>query len=172
MMSSSINPDNQKNLKNSTKLHKNLPQSPASPIAPFVIYFGIGFVLASAIFMLIQTKIALNSLVVTVISVIIAAFIATFKFTKQQKRSMTTKEMNRLAISGTLLVWVLTAIYFLAVWLWLLDDISREVLLEMAQAQPMPLIVAFVMMLIVTAISARLGLWAFNRLLSVKSSKN
>ena len=169
MMSPSVNSDNQKNLTKSSNPNKKLSRNSALPIAPFVIYFGIGFVLASAIFMLIQSKIALNSMVVTVISVIVAAFIATFKFIKQQKRSMTTFEMNRLAISGTLLVWVLTAVYLLAVWLWLLDDISREVLLEMAQAQPMPLIVAFVMMFLVTAISARLGLWAFNRLLSLKS---
>lgn len=169
MMSPSVNSDNQKNLTKSSKPNKKLSQNSALPIAPFVIYFGIGFVLASAIFMLIQSKIALNSMVVTVVSVIVAAFIATFKFIKKQKRPMTTFEMNRLAISGTLLVWVLTAVYLLAVWLWLLDDISREVLLEMAQAQPMPLIVAFVMMFLVTAISARLGLWAFNRLLSLKS---
>lgn len=167
-MSTSVNPNSQKNLKNSTPINNKPPRNVASPIAPFVIYFGIGFVLASAIFMLIQSKIALNSMVVTVISVIVAAFIATFKFTKQQKRSMTSNEMNRLAISGTLLVWGLTAIYLLAVWFWLLDDISREVLIDMTRAQPMPLIVAFVVMIMVTAISARLGLWAFNRLLSTK----
>lgn len=152
-----------------SNLNKTLSRPTSISIAPFVVYFAIGFVLASAIFMLIQSKFALNSFVVIVISVLVAAFIATFKFTKQQKRSMMTSEMNRLALSGTLLVWVLTAIYFLAIWLWLLDDISREVLMDMTQAQPMPLVIALVMMLIVTAISARLGLWAFNRLMATKS---
>lgn len=152
-----------------SNLNKTLSRPTSISIAPFVVYFAIGFVLASAIFMLIQSKVALNSFVVIVISVLVAAFIATFKFTKQQKRSMITSEMNRLALSGTLLVWVLTAIYFLAIWLWLLDDISREVLMDMTQAQPMPLVIALVMMLMVTAISARLGLWAFNRLMATKS---
>jgi len=152
-----------------SNLNKTLSRPTSISIAPFVVYFAIGFVLASAIFMLIQSKVALNSFVVIVISVLVAAFIATFKFTKQQKRSMITSEMNRLALTGTLLVWVLTAIYFLAIWLWLLDDISREVLMDMTQAQPMPLVIALVMMLIVTAISARLGLWAFNRLMATKS---
>ncbi|WP_169392103.1 MULTISPECIES: ABZJ_00895 family protein [Psychrobacter] len=151
-----------------SNLNKTLSRPTSISIAPFVVYFAIGFVLASAIFMLIQSKVALNSFVVIVISVLVAAFIATFKFTKQQKRSMITSEMNRLALSGTLLVWVLTAIYFLAIWLWLLDDISREVLMDMTQAQPMPLVIALVMMLMVTAISARLGLWAFNRLIATK----
>ncbi len=151
-----------------SNLNKTLSRPTSISIAPFVVYFAIGFVLASAIFMLIQSKVALNSFVVIVISVLVAAFIATFKFTKQQKRSMMTSEMNRLALSGTLLVWVLTAIYFLAIWLWLLDDISREVLMDMTQAQPMPLVIALVMMLMVTAISARLGLWAFNRLIATK----
>jgi len=151
-----------------SNLNKTLSRPTSISIAPFVVYFAIGFVLASAIFMLIQSKVALNSFVVIVISVLVAAFIATFKFAKQQKRSMITSEMNRLALSGTLLVWVLTAIYFLAIWLWLLDDISREVLMDMAQAQPMPLVIALVMMLMVTAISARLGLWAFNRLIATK----
>lgn len=152
-----------------SNLNKTVSRPTSISIAPFVVYFAIGFVLASAIFMLIQSKVALNSFVVIVISVLVAAFIATFKFTKQQQRSMITSEMNRLALSGTLLVWVLTAIYFLAIWLWLLDDISREVLMDMTQAQPMPLVIALVMMFIVTAISARLGLWAFNRLMATKS---
>ena len=66
---------------------------------------------------------------------------------------------------GILVVWLLTAIYFLALWVWLFDDANREVLIEMTLQQPLPLVSALVMILVLTLVSARISIWAVNRLL-------
>ena len=64
-----------------------------------------------------------------------------------------------------MVVWLLTGLYFLALWFLLFDDISREVLLAMAKQQPLPLLSALVMIVVLSLVSARISIWAFNRLL-------
>lgn len=66
------------------------------------------------------------------------------------------------------MVWLLTAIYFLGIWFFLFDVVNREVLVEMAMQQPLPLVSALVMILVLTFISARISIWALNRLLDPK----
>jgi len=137
-------------------------------LAQYVGFFAIGYILASAIFMMIQSKFALNSQLVTVISIIIGAFIAVSKFVKHHQRALDRSEMNRLTIGGVVVVWLLTIIYFLAIWFWVFDTISREVLLEMTMQQPLPLLSSLVMILVLTLVSARISLWGVNRLLEPK----
>lgn len=137
-------------------------------LAQYVGFFAIGYILASAIFMMIQSKFALNSQLVTVISIIIGAFIAVSKFVKHHQRALDRSETNRLTIGGVVVVWLLTIIYFLAIWFWVFDTISREVLLEMTMQQPLPLLSSLVMILVLTLVSARISLWGVNRLLEPK----
>ena len=134
-------------------------------LPPYIGYFAIGYVLASALFMLIQTKLALNAQLVTVLSIILAAYIAVSKFVKHQQRALYKDEINRLMLGGIMVVWLLTGLYFLALWFLLFDDISREVLLAMAKQQPLPLLSALVMIVVLSLVSARISIWAFNRLL-------
>ncbi|WP_350562582.1 ABZJ_00895 family protein [Psychrobacter sp. CAL346-MNA-CIBAN-0220] len=134
----------------------------------YVGFFAIGYVLASAVFMMVQSQIGLNPQLVTAVSILAGAYIAVHKFIKHQQRALTKSEMNRLTLGGTSVVWLLTAIYFLALWLWLFDAASREVLLEMSAQQPMPLLFALVVISLLTLISARISIWAFNRLLDTK----
>ncbi|PKG36448.1 ABZJ_00895 family protein [Psychrobacter sp. Sarcosine-3u-12] len=151
--------------------HNGSPQN--SKLAPpkltqYVGFFTVGYILASAIFMMIQTKLALNSQLVTVLSIIIGAYIAVSKFIKHQQRALNKSEINRLTLSGVAVVWLLTAIYFLGIWFFLFDVVNREVLVEMAMQQPLPLVSALVMILVLTFISARISIWALNRLLDPK----
>lgn len=149
----------------------SLPQNHESvqpKLAQYVGYFAIGYTLASAIFMMVQTKIALNSQLVTMLSIIIGAYIAVHKFVKHQQRALNSGEINLLMFGGVAVVWLLTVIYFLAIWFWLFDAVNREVLLEMAIQQPLPLISSLVMILVLTLVSARISLWAINRLLDPK----
>ncbi|MGP9557906.1 ABZJ_00895 family protein [Psychrobacter sp. AOP7-A1-24] len=146
----------------------NKPQTPlqAQPkLARYVGFFAIGYTLASAIFMIIQTKLALNPQLVMVVSIIIGAYIAVSKFIKHQKRALARDEINKLMWGGVIIVWILTVIYFSAIWLWLFDAISREVLFEMAMQRPLPLLSSLMLMLVLTLVSARISLWAVNRLL-------
>ncbi|MGP9519756.1 MULTISPECIES: ABZJ_00895 family protein [unclassified Psychrobacter] len=146
----------------------NKPQTPlqAQPkLARYVGFFAIGYTLASAIFMIIQTKLALNPQLVMVVSIIIGAYIAVSKFIKHQKRALARDEINKLMFGGVIIVWILTVIYFSAIWLWLFDAISREVLFEMAMQRPLPLLSSLMLMLALTLVSARISLWAVNRLL-------
>lgn len=158
--------------KSSTHLRANESTSSLKSVQPklaqYVGFFAIGYILASAIFMMIQSKFALNSQLVTVISIIIGAFIAVSKFVKHHQRALDRSEMNRLTIGGVVVVWVLTIIYFLAIWFWVFDTISREVLLEMTMQQPLPLLSSLVMILVLTLVSARISLWGVNRLLEPK----
>lgn len=145
------------------------PQQPLkTKLTQYVGFFTVGYVLASAVFMMIQTKLTLSSQLVTVLSILVGAYIAVHKFIKHQRRTLTNSEMNRLTIGSVGAVWLLTAIYFLGLWLLLFDAISREVLLEMTVQQPLPLLSALVMILVLTLVSTRLGVWAFNRLLAPK----
>ena len=137
-------------------------------LAQYIGFFAVGYILASAIFMMIQTKLALNSQLVTVLSIIVGAYIAVNKFIKHQQRALNRNEINRLMLGGVAVVWVLTAIYFLGIWFFLFDAVNREVLVEMAMQQPLPLVSALVMILVLTFISARIGIWALNRLLDPK----
>jgi hypothetical protein len=149
-----------------TNLNKPRTLAPTQPkLAQYIGFFAIGYTLASAIFMMIQTKLALNSQLVMVVSIIIGAYIAVSKFIKHQQRALAKNEINTLMFGGVAIVWLLTAIYFLAIWFWLFDVISREVLLEMAMARPLPLLSSLVTMLVFTLVSARISLWAINRLL-------
>ncbi|MEN6671256.1 ABZJ_00895 family protein [Psychrobacter sp. B38] len=151
--------------------HNGLAQNPPlawASLAQYVGFFTVGFVLASAIFMIIQTQIALNAQLVMVLSIIVGAYIAVHKFIKHQQRAMGRGEINRLVIGGVAAVWVLTVIYFLAIWFWLFDAVSREVLIEMTQQQPLPLLSSFIMILVLTLVSARISIWALNRLLDPK----
>lgn len=152
---------------NLRKRKAQLPQSkqPAIRLARYVGYFAIGYVLASSLFMMIQTQLALSSQLVTVLSLFLGAYIAVHKFIKHQQRALNRQEINRLMLGGILAVWLLTALYFLALWLWLFDDASRAVLIEMTKQQPLPLVSALVMIVLLTFVSARLSIWAVNRLL-------
>jgi len=135
-------------------------------LAQYIGFFAIGYILASAIFMMIQTKIALNSQLVMVVSIIVGAYIAVSKFIKHQQRALAKNEINRLMFGGVAVVWLLTVLYFLAIWFWLFDAVSREVLLEMAMARPLPLLSSLVLMLVFTLVSTRISLWAINHFLN------
>lgn len=137
-------------------------------LAPYIGFFAIGYILASTIFMMIQTQVVLNSQLVTVFSIIVGAYIAVNKFIKHQQRALARDEINRLMFGGVAVVWLLTAIYFLGIWFFLFDAVSREVLLEMTVQQPLPLISALVMILVLTLVSARLSILLINRLLDPK----
>lgn len=143
-------------------------QSQQSSLSRYVGFFAIGYVLASALFMLVQAQLPLNPQLITVLSVVVGAYIAVHKFVKHHQRALSSAEINRISIGGTIAVWLLTLIYFLGLWLWLFDAASREVLLEMTMQQPLPLVAALVMMLLLSAISARVAIWAMNRLLAPK----
>ena len=156
---------------NKSKTHSGgepLPKNHESAqpkLAQYVGYFAIGYTLASAIFMMIQTKLALNAQLVTVLSIVLGAYIAVHKFIKHQQRALDRDEINRLMFGGVIVVWLLTMVYFLGIWVFLFDSISREVLLEMSMQQPLPLISALIMILVLSLVSARISIWAINRLL-------
>lgn len=137
-------------------------------VAQYVGFFTVGYVLASAVFMMIQTQVAISAQLVTVLAILFGAYIAVHKFIKHQRRILNRSEMNRLTVGSVAAVWLLTAIYFLGLWLFLFDAIDREVLLEMTVEQPLPLLSALVMILVLTLVSARMGIWACNRLLNPK----
>ena len=150
-----------------TNLNKPRPLASSQPkLAQYIGFFAIGYILASAIFMMIQTKIALNSQLVMVVSIIVGAYIAVSKFIKHQQRALAKNEINRLMFGGVAVVWLLTVLYFLAIWFWLFDAVSREVLLEMAMARPLPLLSSLVLMLVFTLVSTRISLWAINHFLN------
>ena len=131
----------------------------------YIGFFAVGYILASAVFMMIQTKLALNAQLVTVLSIVLGAYIAVHKFIKHQQRALDRDEINRLMFGGVIVVWLLTMVYFLGIWVFLFDSISREVLLEMSMQQPLPLISALIMILVLSLVSARISIWAINRLL-------
>ncbi len=155
--------------KSNTLLKRTSPlQSPTlgqPKLTPYISFFAVGYILASTILMIIQTQVALNSQLVTVLSIIVGAYTAVSKFIKHQKRALAREEINRLMFSGVAVVWLLTAIYFLGIWFFLFDAVSREVLLEMTAQQPLPLLSALVMILVLTLVSARLSILLINRLL-------
>ena len=138
----------------------------------YVGFFTVGYMLASAVFMMIQTKFALNPQLVTVLSIILGAYIAVHKFVKHQQRALYRDEIKRLMFGGVIVVWLLTMVYFLGIWVFLFDAISREVLLEMSMQQPLPLISALVMILVLSLVSARISIWAINRLLDPHRNSN
>lgn len=140
-------------------------------MAPYIGFFAVGYVLASSIFMMVQTKFALNSQLVTVVSIIVGAYIAVHKFIKHQQRALDKKEINRLMFGGVAVVWLLTMVYFLGIWFFLFDAVSREVLTEMAIQRPLPLLSALVMILVLSLVSARLSILLINRLLNPKQSR-
>ena len=131
----------------------------------YIGFFAVGYMLASAVFMMIQTKLALNAQLVTVLSIVLGAYIAVHKFIKHQHRALDRDEINRLMFGGVIVVWLLTTVYFLGIWVFLFDAISREVLLEMSMQQPLPLISALIMIVVLSLVSARISIWAINRLL-------
>ncbi len=134
----------------------------------YVGFFALGFIIASALFMMIQSKFTLNAQLVTGLSIAIGAYVAVYKFTKHQRRALTTKEINRLTLSSTAIVWLLTALYFLCLWLLVFDTASREVLLEMSRQQSLPLLMALAVMTVFTLVITRLSLWAVTHLLAPK----
>lgn len=131
----------------------------------YIGFFAVGYMLASAVFMMIQTKLALNAQLVTVLSIVLGAYIAVHKFIKHQQRALDKGEINRLMFGGVIVVWLLTMVYFLGIWVFLFDAISREVLLEMSMQQPLTLISALIMIVVLSLVSARISIWAINRLL-------
>ena len=137
-------------------------------LTPYIGFFTIGFILANTIAVMIQSKFTLNPYLVVVLCILIGTYIAVYKFTKHQHRALNSDEINRLTFGSIGVVWLLAALYLLGLWLWLFDAVSREVLLEMTAAQPLPLLVAFVMMIVITLVSARISLYTFNRLLASK----
>lgn len=135
-------------------------------ISKYIGFFIIGYVLATAIFMMIQTKVALSAQLVTVLSILVGAFIAVHKFIKHHHRALNRDEMKRLTFGSIGGVWLFTALYLFALWFLLFDTVSREVLFEMTMQQPLPLLGALMLILVLTLLSARLGIWLFNRLLA------
>lgn len=146
----------------------SIPKTTQPKMAQYVGFFAVGYILASAIFMMIQTKFTLNSQLVTVISIVIGAYIAVHKFIKHQQRALDRSEINRLMFGGVAVIWLLTIIYFLGIWFFLFDAVSREVLIEMTIQQPLPLLSALVMILVLSLVSARLSILLINRLLNPK----
>lgn len=134
----------------------------------YVGFFALGFIIASVLFMMIQSRLTLNSQLVTGLSIVMGAYVAVYKFIKHQRRALTTKEINRLTFSSTAIVWLLTALYFLCLWLLVFDTASREVLLDMSQQQPLPLLIALAVMIVFTLLVTRLSLWAISHLLAPK----
>lgn len=144
-------------------------QPPATTkLTLYVGFFALGFIIASVLFMMIQSKFTLNSQLVTGLSIVIGAYVAVYKFKKHRRRALTTKEINRLTLSSTAIVWLLTALYFLCLWLLVFDTASREVLLEMSRQQPLPLLMALAVMTVFTLVITRLSLWAITHLLAPK----
>lgn len=148
----------------------NLSKSKAHSVklAQYLGFFMVGYILASALLMLLQTQIALNPQLVTLLSILIGAFIAVQKFIKHHRRALHKDEMIKLAIGGTGIVWLLNALYFFAIWLWLFDEANRQVFVEMSLQQPLPLLFALIAIMLLTFISAGVGIWLFNRLLTAK----
>lgn len=146
----------------------SLTNQPAHRVkmAQYVGFFCVGYVLASILFMLVQTQVALNPQLISFLSVIIGAYIAVYKFTKHQRRALVSREINTLTLGSVAVIWLLTALYFLGLWLWLFDAISRQVLIEMMIDRPLPLVFSLMLMMLFTLLSARLSLWLFNRLLT------
>ena len=137
-------------------------------LARYVGFFTLGYVLASTLFMLIQSKFALNAQLVVVISVLIGSFVAVHKFIKHQRRALNRSEANRLSVASVVVVWLLTALFFAALWLWLFDSANRAVFMETVKLQSAPLLSALVLMIVLTLVSARLGILLFNRSLAPK----
>lgn len=151
----------------------NVPSKPNGPpkkvkLTLYIGFFTIGFILANTIAVIIQSQFALNPYLVVVLSILLGTYIAVYKFIKHQHRALKSTEINRLTFGSIGVVWLLTALYLVGLWLWLFDAISREVLLEMTAAQPLPLLVALVMMIVITLVSARISIYTFNRLLAPK----
>ncbi|MGO2339027.1 MAG: ABZJ_00895 family protein [Psychrobacter sp.] len=150
---------------------KNKPQArtpSAFKLPLYVGFFVIGYILANAIFMAIQIKLTLSPHVVMTVSVLVGAYIAAHKFIKYKQRTLTISEMNRITVGNVAAMWLLNVLYMAGLWFFLFTPISREVLTDMATQQPLPLLGALLMMIVLTLISARLGLWGFNRLLAPK----
>lgn len=144
------------------------PQLAATALRLYVGFFALGFIIASVLFMMIQIRFTLNSQLIMGLSIVVAAYVAVYKFVKHQQRALTTKEINRLTFGSTAIIWLLAALYFLGLWLLVFDTASREVLLDMTRQQPMPLLLALAMMVIFTLVITRLSLWAINYLLAPK----
>lgn len=156
---------------NPHSVQDGLPQTHTSThpkLTRYIGFFAIGYILASVIFMIIQTKMALNSPLVTVVSIIVGAYIAVHKFIKHQQRALSRNESNRLMFGGVAIVWLLTIIYSLGIWFWLFDAVSREVLFEMTKQQPLPLFSSMILILVMTLASARISILVLNRLLDPK----
>lgn len=155
--------------KSTTRSGRNRLPSSAKLTQPklrlYIGFFAVGYIITSAIFMIIQTKFALNAQMITVLSIIVGAYIAVHKFIKHQQRALDRSEINRLIFGGVIVVWLLTIVYFLGIWFFLFDSVSREVLLDMSMQQPLPLLSALVMILVLSLVSARISIWAINRLL-------
>ena len=137
-------------------------------LTQYIGFFMVGYVLASALFMIIQSQMVINPQLITFLAILVGAYIAVYKFIKHQHRALRKEEINKLAISGTAIVWLLTALYFLAIWLWLFDKANRQVFIEMTMQQPLPLLASFIAIMLLTFISARVSIWLFNRLLAKK----
>ena len=149
---------------------KTMPnqQSASTALTLYVGFFALGFIIASVLFMMIQSKFAINSQLITGLSIVIAAYVTVYKFVKHQQRALTAKEINRLTVRSTAIVWLLAVLYFLCLWLLVFDVVSREVLIDMTRQQPMPLLLALAMIIIFTLLITRLSLWAINHLLAPK----
>lgn len=156
------------------KMQSALPKMTPVNLSRYVVFFALGYVLASTLLMVVQTQLPMNSQLnpqlVTVLSVIVSAYVAVYKFIKHQHRALSRREINYLTVVGIATLWLLSAMYLLGLWFLLFDAVSREVLMDMAVDRPLPLLSALVMMLILTLISARISILMFNRLLAPKKN--
>ena len=68
----------------------NLSNSKAQSVklTQYLGFFMVGYILASALLMLLQTQIALNPQLVTLLSILVGAFIAVHKFIKHYSLSL------------------------------------------------------------------------------------
>lgn len=100
---------------NSSKANQQATLTTTKSTAKLTLYIGfftLGFIIASIIFMLIQSKVALNAQLVTGLSIVVGAYIAVYKFINHQQRALTKQETNRLTMGSTAVLWLLTAVYF------------------------------------------------------------
>ena len=71
----------------STPQNSTIKSSQKIKLLPYAGFFTIGYILASALFMMLQTQWAIDPKLTTILSIVVGAFIAIYKFTKHQRRS-------------------------------------------------------------------------------------
>ena len=134
----------------------------------YVGIFSIGYILISTLCMLLQQYLPISAYMVMLLTIGIAAYITVRKFVRHQQRALSRLEVLRLTIGAVVAVWVLSALYFLGLWFWLFDAVSREVLQEAFVARPWSLVQGLMLMIGMCTLMTWIGLVSFNRVLAPK----